>query len=350
MSIATRSGVELCPSHEVSDWDRFVVEHRCGSVFHTRAMIDAYHQTPDYEPLALAAVDECGDILGLFVANRINTVGAWAGSFGARSVFFAEPLVLPGPSGRQAMELLLAEHDRLMHDQVVFSEIRPVHKCTQNRPLLEANGYQHYNYSNYEMPLRLPLSDMFQQLHGKRRNNIRANERRGLTLRAGCAQHDLQDFYDLLAVSFSRSRVPLVDIRHFEEIFRRLPVGTFRIAFADYEGRPVATACHLAYRQRVYCWFAGTERVPGIAAQSSLVWDGMQWAAKQGFEVYDFAGGGWEGENYGPGVFKSRFGARHINVGRYRKIYSTWRLKVAKMGYHLARPLFSHPSPPGHPR
>ncbi len=324
----------------VEQWDDFVEAHRLGSVFHSKAMLQAFCETASYDPFAIAAVDENGAIAGLLVANRVSTLGSWAGSFGARSLQFAEPLCVDGELGDAALDLLLTEHDQQVKDQVVFSEIRPLFPDSERQAIFERHGYDHFNYNNYEHSLDCSTEELFKRLGPKRRNNVRSNERKGLTVRTADPQTDLDTFYDHLRHSFERSQIPLVNRDHFRSVFHQLPPEWIRLSIAEFKGTPVASACHLVFGGRVFCWYAGTKRIPGVYAQVSLVWDAMRWGIESGHQVYDFAGAGWEGETYGPGTFKSRFGAQHVNVGRYRKVVSSWRLKVAQAGYQLSRSMW----------
>lgn len=345
MSVAAKEDLVILPMDQVHGWDAFVQSHPDGAIFHTQEMVTAIGNTPGYEPLAIAAVRPDGQIVGLLVATKVSLAGAFPDLLSARSVMPAQPIVVPGPCGSTAMNRLLLRHDRVMRDQVVFSEIRPITRGDCHGHTIKNLGYEHFEYHNYELDLRQGSDSIFANMNRMRRGNIRSNQRRGLTVREADPQQELCIFYHHLATSYKRSQVPLVDSQHFKEVFQRLPRSSYRLTFAELDGRPIASACHLIFKGRVYWWQAGTERIAGITAQASLVWDAIQWAIERGESVYDFAGAGWGDEVYGPGVFKARFGGRHLNVGRYRKVYSTLRMKVAGAGYRIARPLF-----PGKPR
>ena len=326
---------------DVAQWDRFIEDHSSGSIFHTREMVRAFAATPQFEPFAIAACQPDGTIAGLLVATKVNTIGAVPNSLSSRSVFFAGPLGVEGQVGREAVKQLLAQHDKHFASQVVFSEIRPCSPTDEVDPLYLNLGYESHDYVNYELDLTKTSDEIFRGMSHQRRNNIRSNERRGLTIREGNPNNDLAILYDHLTQSFSRSKIPLVEREHFEHIFSQLSQSRFRLTIAEMNGKPIASSLHLIFMGRVYWWHAGTERIPGIAAQASLVWETIQWAIEQGATVYDFAGAGWEGEIYTPGVFKSRFGGERVNVRRYRKVYSKLRMNIASAGYRLARPIFS---------
>jgi lipid II:glycine glycyltransferase (peptidoglycan interpeptide bridge formation enzyme) len=143
--------------------------------------------------------------------------------------------------------------------------------------------------------------------------------------------------YGILKESYANSKIPLVDISHFYSVFRELNLNDIRLAVARLDGDVIAASCFLTDKQRVYYWYAGTKRIPGISAMASIVWDAIQYYAKTDKKIFDFCGAGWEGEDYGPGRFKAHFGGTLTNHGRYRKVYSKWRFKLADVTYAAFR-------------
>lgn len=334
----------LQPACQLPRWDEFVANHPGGSLFHTIAMVRALKHTAEYEPLALAAVDACGEIAGLMVATKISLAGVWPSALSSRSVFFADPIASDNEIGRQALTVLLSEHDHRVGNHVVFSEIRPLDGRNLGDAQYREAGYERFSYKNYELDLTVPADDIFRRMSPKRRNNIRANERRGLSVREGDPHREIALFYDHLVHSYTRSRMPLVGIGYFEQLFSRFNSDEIRLTIAELNGKPIASACHLFFKGRVYWSHAGTYRIRGIAAQASLVWETILWSIARGHRIYDFAGAGWADESYGPGIFKERFGGNQVDVGRYRKVYSKWRMKIAETGYRVTRSLLNGPS------
>lgn len=307
-------------------------------------MLEAHRKTPGHEPMGIAATDASGAILGLLTAVKIVTPGPWPERYATRSVAFAEPIVATDLNVREqerVLRALLKEHDRRWSERVLFTEIRPVHSGLA-LPAFEKQGYEYGDYDNYELDLRLGDEAIFQGMCHQRRNNIRANQRRGLTVKEVRWQSYLDTFYEHVCHSYSRSQMPVANIEHFRSVFEQLTPDQLRVTSAELDGVPIASAAHLLFEGRIYWWAAGTFRVKGIAPQASLVWEEIQWGIANGLRVYDFAGAGWAHERYAPGIFKSRFGGKKVNSGRYRKVYSKLRMKVAETGFQLFRPIFSN--------
>lgn len=329
--------MKILAHHELPEWDSFVAAHPQGSMYHTTNMIRSLEATRNNEPFAYAVVDCHGSICAMLVATRVTTVRGLGMPLAARSIMYAEPLHLPTHAGCSGLRQLLAFHDQHMGHRTLFCEVRPVFAAGPIDSAMREAGYAKQGYLNYEIALQPNLDELFQSLGGKRRNNIRAAERRGVEFRLGTSRQDLEDFYRLICASYTRSKVPVAEFALFESAFACLPQENLRIFTAWYESQPVATGAFLGFKGRVTCWYAGTLRVPGVPAMTAVFWHAMQFFAQEGYQVFDLAGGGWEGEAYGPGKFKAKFGGQETNFGRYRKVYSPWKLSVASAVYDRVR-------------
>lgn len=318
-------------------WDDFVAQHPQGTLFHTRTLIRAYATTHLYSPLALAAVDSHGEILALFVATRVGLIGEWANQFTGRSIHFAEPLVADNPAGEDALKELMRIHDEACRRTALFTEIRPISSTHSVSSFWGSIGYELKGYHNYELNIQQSVDKIWQGFTGTCRRNIKRAERRGVSVEVVEPHTNVPTLYSILKESYSNSKIPLVDISHFFSVFRELDPQQLRLAVAKLDGEVIAASCFLTDAKRVYYWFAGTKRVPGISAMASIVWDAIQHYSQTDKAIFDFCGAGWEGEEYGPGRFKAHFGGTLTNYGRYRKVYSQWRFKLADAAYSAVR-------------
>jgi lipid II:glycine glycyltransferase (peptidoglycan interpeptide bridge formation enzyme) len=224
-----------------------------------------------------------------------------------------------------------------MQNKVLFAEVRPIAPYNKaHDPLLDC-GYQRIGYRNYELNITLPESELFKNLSGKCRNNIRSAHRKGVTVEPCDSLRDLPKCYDLFKESYAKAKVPVVDQSLFRAAAEHLCPKSYRMMQAYYRGQAVAAGCFLAYKNRVICWYVGTKRIPGVAATAALFWEAIRVFSSEGFELFDFAGAGWDGEEYGPGRFKAKFGGELVQIGRYRKIYSPWKFRAAQNFYESFR-------------
>lgn len=326
---------------DIPEWDQFVQEHPCGTILHTSAMIRCKEGTQNNYPYAKAAVDSTGKVCAILVASRVVTMSGVGSQIASRSIMYAEPLCVDSDDGRNGLRSLIHAHDLHMSTRTLFAEVRPTHECSGLDGVLLNAGYTKHGYLNYELSLCDCPEEMFRRIGGKRRNNVRSAQRKGVNVQQTQSSAGIADFYSLVCASYSRSQLPVVDQSLFTSAQRELTNERFRIVTATYQGSPVASACFLTYKRRVICWYAGTLRIPGVPALASVFWHAIKTFGTEGYEVFDFAGGGWEGQAYGPGKFKARFGGETTNHGRYRKVYSPWKLRVATAVYDRIRKLIA---------
>ncbi len=337
--------LRILPFDQLPDWDGFVESHIQGTLFHTCAMIRTMESAKGHRPFAHAAVDENGAICAMLVAVKVSTLGRWADRIAARSILYTEPIFLESTQGRKGVAQLLCHHDNYMRRRTLFAEVRPFFTSPMAEDPLVLQQYELLGYYNYELDLQRTEEQLFMGLDPKCRNNIRSSMRRGLIVREVEPLAELSRFYSVVSESYAGSRVPLADRSLFESAFREMPQKICRVFFAEYEGGVAAAACFLAYKNRVVYWYAGAKRIQGISAMSMILWEAITKYSVEGFQLFDFAGAGWEGEEYGPGKFKAKFGGVLTNFGRYRKVYSPWKLRCATSAYQIMRGWISPPVP-----
>jgi serine/alanine adding enzyme len=319
-------------------WDRFVDQHNKGSIFHTSSMVRAFHKAKGHEVLPLAAVDQVGEIMALLVAVRVQTLPDPLGRVSSRSIFYAEPLCYENTTSVAALSTLIAMHDRFMRHRVLFTEVRPLQAAGPERAALERCGYEYIDYLNYVIDLSPSLDELWIRMRKSARRGVQRCQHRGFQIREIDTRDGIALLYHFLKLSYGKSGVPLVHRSLFDAAFAELhPRGIVKL-LATYDGdTPVAMDSLLTFKGRTIAWYGGGERMTGISPFDYLQWYEIGWARDQGCTVYDFGGAGWPHEPYGVREYKAKFGGDLVCYGRYRKVYSRWKLGLAERLYQGAR-------------
>jgi CelD/BcsL family acetyltransferase involved in cellulose biosynthesis len=323
-------------------WDRFVDEHEKGSVFHTSHMVRVFQDAKGHTVLPLAAMDWSGEIIALLVAVRVQTLRSPLGGISSRSILYAEPLCRDEPVAIEALASLVASHDRMMRRQVVFSEVRPLFAAGAEKIALERCGYEFRDYLNYTIDLTPPLDELWTKMRKSARRGVRQCQRHGFHMQEVGGPEGIKLLYHFLKLSYGNSRVPLADRSLFDEAFKRLhPLGMLKL-FATCDGdKPVAMDSLLVFKGRAFAWYGGLVRLTGVSPFDYLQWYEIAWAQQNGCTLYDFGGAGWPDEPYGVREYKAKFGGELVSFGRYRKVYSPWKMKLAERAYQLGRTVIS---------
>jgi hypothetical protein len=332
-----RSSLTIRHYREIPEWDAFVQAHPKGSILHTTSMIRCEESTKRHEPFAFGALDAKGDLCAILVSVKVSTLDGIASSMSSRAIMYAEPIYLDTEEGYHGVRKLIERHDMVLSRTTLFAEVRPLFDCPNSfDPFVECN-YQRLGYINYELTINHPQEELFRRMNEKRRHNIRSAIRKGVRVEQIDLKTGIGDFYKLIAESYCRSQVPIVDTTLFASVANEFCSSQVRLLIAYYQGVPVATGCFLAYKDRVICWYAGTHRISGVYSMALVFWEAIKQYAQEGYTIFDLAGAGWEGEEYGPGKFKAKFGGRQTNHGRYRKVYAPWKLRTAESIYNVMR-------------
>ncbi len=323
-------------------WDEFVNNHSQGSIFHSSQMVRVFAAAKRHAPLPLAALDRDGCVVALLSAVRVQTLPHPLGRLSSRSLWYAEPLCRDDPASIDALVELIKTHDRAMRRPTLFTEVRPLFAPGPERAALERCGYEFYDYLNYIVDLTPGEERLWANLRKSCRRSVQSARKRGFVIRELTAAEGVDALYSILQQTYGRARVPLADRSLFEAAFRELaPAGVLRcMAVADGE-RIVAIDVLLAFKDRLYAWYGGVERMTGISPCEILQWHEFTWGADQGLTDFDFGGAGRPDEPYGVRDFKAKFGGELVCFGRYRKIHGPWRMALAERAYQLGRTLIA---------
>jgi hypothetical protein len=301
-------------------------------------MIRAFALAKGMEPYARAAIDDKGKIVAVLVSYRVTTLDLLA-PVASRSVQFAEPLCDQTANGVTALKELVAMHDAFMRSRALYGEVRTISEPGLEREALSANGYQYHEYLNFVVDLDNGRDVLWSRLKKNLRQKIRSSHRKGVVIRDDNPPEGIDRLYRMLQASFQHAKIPLPDQSLFTGVMTCLPQEWVRVRTAFLDQQPVASIISLAFGDRVFSWYGGTLRLPGLSPFACIVWDDIVWGAEHGFRYYDFGGAGWPDEDYGPRKFKAQFGGTELHYARCTRTYSKMRLRFAELGFDLSRRL-----------
>jgi hypothetical protein len=305
-------------------------------------MIRVFRAAKGHKPLALAAVGADDEILALLVAVRVQTLPSLAGRFSSRSILFAEPLCQDDPHSVDALARLIAEHDRQMRRNTLFTEVRPLLPPGPERLALERCGYKFLDYLNYIVDVSQPADVLWSKLRRDAKQSLKKAEKAQCQFRQIDTSDAVDTLHHFLKLTYGHANVPLVHRSLFDAAYEILhPKGVLRLEAAFIDDVPAAMNASLMYKDRIYDWYAGTERRKGFSPLDFLKWRTFLQGHELGYQSYDFGGAGWPDEPYGVRDYKAKFGGELVCYGRYRKVYSPWKLVLAERAYSLGRNMLS---------
>jgi peptidoglycan pentaglycine glycine transferase (the first glycine) len=188
---------------------------------------------------------------------------------------------------------------------------------------LQKRGFQPTPYASHVrhewvLDLRPDEKTLLAGMKEKWRYNIRLAGRKGVTVRRGEGQADLDTFYHIYQTTSERDQFFIHDKGHYEDVMRLFSEGDRAALFlAEYEGEAIAGIIVLRYgRWSWYMYGASSNEQRNLMPNHLLQWNGMQWAKAHGCWYYNFRGIPdvlEEGQElWGVYVFKRGFGGYAI--------------------------------------
>jgi lipid II:glycine glycyltransferase (peptidoglycan interpeptide bridge formation enzyme) len=189
------------------------------------------------------------------------------------------------------------------------------------------------------MDIKGTEDEILARMTEKWRYNIRLAARKGVTVRLGESDADIQAFYKILEVTGKRDGFLIRSLGYFKTMYKVMaPRDMMRLFIAEYEGQPIAATIALSFSDK--CWYvygaSGNER-RNLMPNHALQWAMIKWAREKGCPVYDFRGipcdMSPEHPLHGLVRFKKGFGAYPVKyVGEYEMTFAPMIALIHKHG------------------
>ena len=337
--------VEVSRAVDRSEWSRFVDEQAGGNIFHRPEMFDVFARADGFAPEVWAARDN-GVIRALITPVQVQLFGGHLEAFTTRAVLYGSVLCEDSEPGRAALAALLRRYAAHARRSAVFVELRNLVDVSGLAGVLRSCGYQFEPHLDFLIDLDRPPDAILQAIGTRTRAHIRRGLRAGrVQIEEARTQSELEECYRLLRLTYERARIPLASPSLFEAAHAELvPRGMARFLLARVNGAAAGCVVELVYRDRVYHWYAGSDRAYAAETPGELlIWNVLEWAATAGYRVFDFGGAGRPNEPYGPRDFKAKFGGQLVEFGRYTWTPSPFRLRLSQFGYGMYRRVRGRP-------
>lgn len=300
-------------------WDDFVRSHARGNSFQSSIFYDFYQNASEFTPYYCIAKDKNSQkILGgfLFVIQRKGN------SLFER--YFKRALIIGGPllpsNGERVLDGLLKVYYDFTKRRVIYSEIRNLHSWSHRIDVFLKNGFMYEAHLNYQIPLT--NRDVIAAFSKSKRRQIKMAMGNGAKVISDPDLNQVYDFYQILYDLYHQKiNKPLPDWSFFKSFYENVVKnGKGKYLLIHFDGKIVGGIMLPFFQQKmVYEWYvAGLDQEYKKAYPSILAtWAGIQFAMENGFTGFDFMGAGIPSQTYGVREFKSKFGGRILNYGRF---------------------------------
>jgi peptidoglycan pentaglycine glycine transferase (the first glycine) len=198
---------------------------------------------------------------------------------------------------RDVMEKLLGEIESFARkNAILLVSIQPPNDLPEYLLPLTAHQYEPSSYyiippSTVLIDLKKSKDEIFSQMKRTTRQNIRAAQSRGVTVREG-GEDDLPAFCRLKQMTESRSEFVHYSQEYYQEAWRQFVSREAMKLWLAYYGEELLAGLMAVYFGQwvVYAWAGSTRQHVEKRPNDLLFWHAMQWGKQQGYHYCDLGG------------------------------------------------------------
>lgn len=275
-------------------WDEFVASSICCNITQSYEWGELAHHLGAQEALRIGVLDDTGRLCAamLVLVSRAPVLN--------RTYFYApRGPVIDDPTSPAMTVLLNFVKAKARTYGAFMLKVEPsvLDDNTQWATALQRSGFRVNPYAmhirhEWVLDIRPDEKTLLANMKEKWRYNIRLAGRKGITVRQGEGQADLDTFYRLYETTSERDQFFIHSKAYYEQVMRLFSEGNRAALFlAEYEGKAIAGTVVLCFGHWSWYMFGASsneqrERMPNHLLQ----WTGMQWAKAHDCWYYNFRG------------------------------------------------------------
>ena len=318
-----------------SDWDKLMADSSVATWFQAREAYEFYQNLSFLEAFAYAI--ENGGLLKAVMVGFIQKEGGRIKQFfSRRAIVLGGPLLADDVTNEELTALLCVVKDKLKK-KAIYIETRNFNDYGRWKAVFEQNGFEYEPHLNFHV--NTESVEVAQSNVGKHRwRYIRISLRDGAS-RVECPSHSqIVAYYEILRELYqSKVKTPLFPLEFFEKLYEQ---KNARFFIVELEGVVIGgSVCVCLEGRALYEWFVcGNENYrKGIRPSSVATWLGIEYAAQNGYPVFDLMGAGKPNEKYGVRDFKAEYGGKLVEHGRFRKVCKPLLFQTGKIAVKIMK-------------
>ncbi len=313
-------------------WDRLLRKSRFSSPFQTRQFFDLFNAVPGLAANVFACY-KGGEYNTLVVVTRQKEEGVK--SFFSRRGIIYGGIVLPDKVDNRSVESLLNYITGFYRKRLIYLEIRNYFDYGNYKDLFVRNKFNYIPWLNFHLDTTDELQ-LKKNMGSSRRRQIRHALKNGAVWREAENVRDIEEFYEILRDLYSRKvKKPLFPKSFFTALYKQ-QAGKYLLVY--YEGKVIGGILSLIYPGKAMYEFyvCGLDyqyknQHPSVMA----TWAAMEYATQNNITYLDFMGAGSPEKPYGVREFKSRFGGKQVEYGKFLCVLNPLLYKIGEAGLKI---------------
>ena len=318
------------PDIDPQQWQSLVEHSPYATWFQTKEAYEFYAAVSGMQAFAYGVAEE-GRLVGVIVGYTTQEKCIFQQYFTKRAIIYGGPLLDVGISN-DALSTLLKTVVQNIALNPIYIETRNFNDYSRWKDIFDINGFNYQKHLDFH--INTTSLELAQSNIGKHRwRYIRLSMRDGAKIVDHPTIEQVRAFYTILQDLYrTKVRTPLWSWEFFERLYH---TEHARYILVELDGQIVGgTACVCLPGKAVYEWYAcGLDNCrDDIRPLSVAIWGEMQYAAENGYPLFDFMGAGTPDQPYGVRDFKAEFGGELVEYGRFLCIRKPLLYWIGKMG------------------
>jgi hypothetical protein len=309
-------------------WNDLVLKSDTASFFQSPVCFNFYSFLSFLKPFVFGVSEE--NILKAVVCGYCISDGNSLKRYFSRRAIIPGGVLIDNDTSNETIQQLLTYVTQKLSKESIYIEIRNYNDYSAFQNGFISAGFTYYPHLNFQVATN-DVDSALMQLNSTKRRDVRLSRKEGAEWVETTDMDDVSAYYTILQELYkTRIKTPLFPL----EFFQKLVSGSFgKLLVIKYNDTVIGgSVCVLLPGKTVYEWFVcGLDsRYKNVFPSTVATWAGIEYAASHGYTCFDMMGAGKPDEGYGVREFKSKFGGKLVEHGRY--------LYVCKpLLYHLGK-------------
>lgn len=303
-------------------------------------MYDLFAATPRFRPVIVASMDANGALNGILLGVNIREMRGPLGFFSSRVVVYGGPLLrVREEEEEEIADMLLRKLITETRRESLFIQFRNFYDMRTLLNVFDRNGFEYHERLNLLVDTG-SAEEVKKNMSGSKWRQVQKGLRAGARIIEPENTGQLREFYNILHTLYKyKVRKPLPPWRFFRDF---MEAGNGRkpgiILLVEYKGKIIGgILCPITPGRTIYEWYVCglDQKYKSVYPSVLATWAAIDYALKNNIPEFDFMGVGLPDKDYGVRVFKTKFGGKMVNYGRFARINNQSLYSLAELGYNV---------------
>lgn len=311
-----------------SQWTDLIKGNDTASFFQTPECYQFYASLNFLKPFVYAVSEN--DVLVGVICGYIIADGNIAKRFFSRRAIVPGGLLLHANISQKALQTLLHEATTQLKSKAIYLEIRNYNDYSVYRPAIEATGFVYNAHLNFHVATP-DVESVLKKLNVTKRRDVKLSRNEGADWIESKDPEDVKEYYEILQdLYINKVKTPLFPFEFFEKLVQ---LENGKLFVIKYKNKVIGgSVCVALPGVALYEWFVcGLDgQIKNVFPSTIATYAAIEYAAGNGFKRFDMMGAGKPDEAYGVREFKSKFGGKLLEQGRFLYVFKPRLFNLGK--------------------